>query len=76
MRPDIGTALTAIDAALGGRDCRQCRKPVDASPSPDFCSEHCQQTWYEQHTAAPSTTSGIALAESTPARPLGWLGPP
>ena len=80
MRPTVATALTAIDAALGGRECQHCGQAVGASPSPDFCSEGCQHTWHEQHTATPSPASGTApdesLPETTPARPLGWLGPP
>ena len=72
MKPDIGTALTAINAALGDRDCRQCGHPLGASPSPDFCSEDCQHTWHEQHTGTPLA----ALAETAPARPLDWLGQP
>ncbi|MGH3754148.1 MAG: DUF3631 domain-containing protein [Pseudonocardiaceae bacterium] len=71
MRPDIGTALTTIDAAIGGRECQHCGQPVGVSPSPDFCSEGCQQTWHEQHAATPGAVPG-----STPARPLDWLGQP
>jgi endogenous inhibitor of DNA gyrase (YacG/DUF329 family) len=76
MRPDVETALTAIDAAIGDRECRRCRHPVDGSPSADFCSEDCQQTWHEQQTGTPSTASDESISETTPARPLGWLGPP
>jgi hypothetical protein len=72
MRPDIGIALTAINAALGDRDCRQCGHPLGASPSPDFCSEDCQHTWHDQHAGTPLA----APTETTPARPLGWLGQP
>ncbi|MGB6161551.1 MAG: DUF3631 domain-containing protein [Pseudonocardiaceae bacterium] len=71
MRPDIGTALTAINTALDDRNCRQCGRPIGASPSPDFCSEDCQHTWHGQHAGTPLTAPG-----TTPARPLGWLGQP
>jgi Protein of unknown function (DUF3631) len=80
MRPDISTALTAIDAALGGPECQHCGQPMDTSPSADFCSEGCQQTWHNQHAGtpptAPATTPDESLTETTPARPLGWLGHP
>jgi len=80
MRPDISTALTAIDTALSDRKCQHCGQPMDASPSTDFCSEGCQQTWYEQHAATPPPASGTtpdeSLPETAPARPLGWLGQP
>ncbi|MGH3854101.1 MAG: DUF3631 domain-containing protein [Pseudonocardiaceae bacterium] len=71
MTLDISTALTAIDAAIGGRECQHCARPVSASPSPDFCSEDCQRTWHEQHTGAPLAAS---VADTEPPRPLGWLG--
>ena len=57
MRPDIGTALTAIDAAIGHRECQHCGQPVNASPSQDFCSEDCQQTWQQDRTGAPPRRS-------------------
>ncbi|MGH3427799.1 MAG: hypothetical protein ACRDQZ_09570, partial [Mycobacteriales bacterium] len=72
MKPDISTALTAIDTALGDRDCQHCAQPVGASPSADFCSEDCQRTWHDQHTA----TSPSALTDTEPARQLDWLGQP
>ncbi|MGH3686943.1 MAG: DUF3631 domain-containing protein [Pseudonocardiaceae bacterium] len=71
MTPGIDTTLTTIEAALGNRDCRQCNHPVGGSPSPDFCSEGCQQTWHEHQASAPPPVSG-----TTPARSLGWLGQP
>lgn len=82
MRPDIGAALTAINAAIGDRTCRRCGHPVGNSPSPDFCSEDCQQTWHEQQAApAPPPASGrVPDASTSPATPhappLGWLGQP
>ncbi|MGH3807067.1 MAG: DUF3631 domain-containing protein, partial [Pseudonocardiaceae bacterium] len=80
MRPGIATALTAIEAALGDRDCRQCSHPVGSSPSPDFCSEDCQQTWHEHQASTPPSVPGTApagsLAGTAPVWPLGWLGPP
>ncbi|MGH3550838.1 MAG: DUF3631 domain-containing protein [Pseudonocardiaceae bacterium] len=80
MTPDIGTTLTAIDTAIGDRECRRCGHPVSESPSPDFCSEDCQQTWHEQQTGpsstAPGTATGDHSPETTSTRPLGWLGRP
>ncbi|MGH3852170.1 MAG: DUF3631 domain-containing protein [Pseudonocardiaceae bacterium] len=70
MRSDITTALTAIDTALGDRDCQHCARPVGESPSPDFCSEDCQRTWHHQHTTTPPT------GDTEPARPLEWLRQP
>jgi hypothetical protein len=80
MSPDIGTALKTIDAAIGHRDCQHCRQPLDASPSPDFCSEDCQHAWQDSHAGAPPPTLATAadqsIPETTPARTLGWLGQP
>ncbi len=77
MKPDTDTA---IDAGIGDHKCQQCSHPVGGSPSADFCSEDCQQTWHEQQAGTPPTAPGTApsesLPESTPARPLGWLGQP
>ena len=37
MRPDLATALSAIDQVIGG--CQQCAEPLDTGgPSVDFCS--------------------------------------
>ena len=52
MTTDVDTALTAIDAAIGDPGCRRCRQPVSGSPSADFCSEDCQQTWHDNSTAS------------------------
>jgi hypothetical protein len=71
MRPDIDTALTEIDAALGGPECQHCGQPRGTSPSADFCSEGCQQVWHEQHAGTPP-----AAPTTTPAQPLDWLGQP
>jgi hypothetical protein len=76
MRPDISTALTAIDAVIGGRECQHCRQSVGASPSADFCSEGCQRTWHAEQTGPPPTVPAESLAETEPARRLGWLGQP
>jgi Protein of unknown function (DUF3631) len=76
VRSTIGTTLTAIDAVIGDRECQQCSQPVGGSPSADFCSEDCQRTWHEQHAETPPTAPDESLAETTPARPLGWLGQP
>ncbi|MGH3754882.1 MAG: hypothetical protein ACRDRP_19725, partial [Pseudonocardiaceae bacterium] len=63
MRPDIGTTLTTIEAALSDQECQQCRQPVAASPSPDFCSEDCQQTWQKSRRTLPPA-NGTAPDES------------
>lgn len=80
MRPDIGPALTAIDAVIGDRECQHCSQAAGTSPSADFCSEACQQTWHEHHAEAPPTAPGTtpdeSLLGSIPVRPLGWLGQP
>lgn len=81
MRSDIDTALTTIDAALGDPDCRHCGQPIDASPSPDFCSEECQRAWHEQQAsgmppATHQTTPDETIPETPPVRPLSWLGEP
>jgi hypothetical protein len=78
MTPDIGTALTVIDAAIGEGGCRRCGQPASGSPSLDFCSEDCQQSWYEQQADVPVPGSGTAPdgpMDTEPARPLGWLRP-
>jgi hypothetical protein len=78
MTPDIGTALTAIDAAIGEGGCRRCGQPANGSPSPDFCSEDCQRSWHEQQTGMPAPGSGTAPdgpVDTGQARPLGWLRP-
>ncbi|HEX2301111.1 MAG TPA: DUF3631 domain-containing protein, partial [Pseudonocardiaceae bacterium] len=83
MSRDMHAALSAIDAAIGAQPssgCQQCAIPLGASPSADFCSEDCQQTWHEAwagtHPAGNGTTPDESLPEVAPARPLGWLGPP
>ena len=66
MTPELDTTLTTITTTLNENECppcRQCRHPVGESPSPDFCSEHCQHTWHERHTTRPAPV-------------LDWLGPP
>lgn len=35
--------ITMIDTSIG---CQHCGGPLADSPSPDFCSEDCQQTWH------------------------------
>jgi hypothetical protein len=52
MTTQADTAVSAIDAAIGDPGCRRCSQPVTGSPSPDFCSEDCQQTWHEQQAGA------------------------
>ncbi|MGH3700913.1 MAG: hypothetical protein ACRDRU_05180 [Pseudonocardiaceae bacterium] len=53
MRPDLDTALTAIDTAPGDHACRHCGRAVGESPSADFCSEDCQQTWHAEQAGPP-----------------------
>jgi len=80
MRADMDAALSAIEDALG--ECRQCEHPLGATgPSTDFCGEDCQHTWYQTGAVALTPVGGPAapdesLPETTPARPLGWLGTP
>jgi endogenous inhibitor of DNA gyrase (YacG/DUF329 family) len=80
VTPDIATALTAINAVIGDLECQQCGQPVSASPSQDFCSEDCQQTWRETRAGiAPGGDAGTLdqpYGESGAVPPLGWLGPP
>lgn len=46
---DLQSTLDAIDAATG---CQQCEGPLGTSPSGDFCSELCQQTWSAHRVGA------------------------
>jgi hypothetical protein len=48
MTTEVDTAVSAIDAAIGDPGCRRCSQPVAGSPSADFCSEDCQQTWQDR----------------------------
>jgi hypothetical protein len=78
MRPDTDTALSTIDAAIGAPGCRRCGQPVSGSPSADFCSEDCQQTWHGQQAGTPppgGTTPDGSVYQIVPARSLGWLRP-
>ncbi|MBV9013067.1 MAG: DUF3631 domain-containing protein [Pseudonocardiales bacterium] len=71
MSPDTDPPLTTIEGT-----CQQCGQPVGASPSPDFCSEDCQQTWQQHQTTPGTTPSGQPPSTSTPVQPLGWLAQP
>jgi hypothetical protein len=51
--------IDQIDAAAG---CQQCGKPLDVSPSTDFCSEGCQRAW-------------TACAHQAAQLPVGWSFP-
>ncbi len=83
MNPEAGSVSSAISAINQVIGCQQCGRPLDeASPSGDFCCEDCQDTW---HLARPGTVPSAgggsaapdeALPETTPVRPLGWLGLP
>ena len=79
MTPAIGAALAAIDAALP-EQCQHCEQPLGGSVSDEFCSEDCQHAWHEGRAESPSLARGIvpdgSIPETTPIRPLGWLGPP
>jgi Protein of unknown function (DUF3631) len=80
VKPNIGTALSAIDAAIGDGDCHRCGERVDGSPSAEFCSEDCQRAWHEQQTRASHPADRAAsdrpCSETIPGRLLGWLEPP
>jgi hypothetical protein len=76
VNPDLSTTLTAIDAAIGDPGCRRCGQPAGGSPSTDFCSEDCQQTWHEQQTGASGTAPDGSISQTAPAPPLSWLGQP
>jgi len=77
MRPEAGSVISAIDQVIG---CQQCGMPLEESPSGDFCSEDCQETWYLARAGTVpvggAAAPDAALPETTPVRPLGWLGPP
>ena len=70
MKPDIGTAQTALDAAIGDTYCQRCGQPAGASPSPDFCCEDCQQAWHQ----AQSDLDGKPLDPRRLARELNRYG--
>jgi hypothetical protein len=76
MTTEVDTAVNAIDAAIGDPGCRRCAQPVTRSPSADFCSEDCQQTWHQQQTGASGTTPDRSIPPTAPAPPLAWLGQP
>ncbi len=69
----------AIGAPAGADGCCKCGGQLDGSVSPDFCSEECQSDWLAVRVTEPPTDGGAgpdeAIAETSPARPLGWLGP-
>ncbi|MGH3905639.1 MAG: DUF3631 domain-containing protein, partial [Pseudonocardiaceae bacterium] len=79
---NTGTPTTTpARGAAPGSGCHQCGHPLDPSaPSVDFCSEDCQDTWH--HTRAGTPPAGgpaapdVSLPETSPARPLTWLGQP
>jgi Protein of unknown function (DUF3631) len=77
MTPTLTTTLSAIDDALAETACQHCGGPRGASVSEDFCGEDCQHAWHTSpFPPASATTSDDSLPETTPARPLDWLGPP
>ncbi|MFL6144344.1 MAG: DUF3631 domain-containing protein [Labedaea sp.] len=77
MTTELDTTLTAIDQAIGG--CHKCGQPLADSPSTDFCSETCQETWLAERSEPEPVDGGQGptseLAEAVPDRPLNWLGP-
>ncbi|MGH3916358.1 MAG: DUF3631 domain-containing protein [Pseudonocardiaceae bacterium] len=80
---DLDTTVNAIDHTLAEDSdppCQECGHPRYASPSPDFCSEDCQQLWYGHRTLTTPTgavvTPDESLPETAPARSLSWLGTP
>ena len=75
MTTDIGTALTAIDAAIGDPDAADAAQPVTGSPSADFCSEDCQQTWHEQQTGASGTAPDRSISADRANPTVGLVGP-
>jgi hypothetical protein len=70
MTPHVPTALTALDAPCHEPRCRHCDQPLGGSPSADFCSEDCQDTWQAIQTESAPVPSGSA------SEALHWLGPP
>ncbi|WP_037360142.1 DUF3631 domain-containing protein [Amycolatopsis orientalis] len=49
---NVDSTVSAIEAAIGapgaadsGGTCCQCGRPLDGSPSDDFCTEDCQAAW-------------------------------
>jgi Protein of unknown function (DUF3631) len=79
VRPNITTALTAIDDAIGEPPCQHCGQSRGTSVSDDFCCEDCQHAWHDRHGARPpanATAPDQSIPETTPARTLGWLGQP
>ena len=90
MSSDVDTALSAIDHAIGtdganhpaqrSSACQRCGRSLEESPSDDFCGEPCQDSWHLDRAgtvpAGGSAAPDAALPETTPVRPLRWLGPP
>lgn len=46
---DLQSTLNAIDAATG---CQQCEGPLGDSPSPDWCSQDCQEEYFASRSVA------------------------
>jgi hypothetical protein len=59
--------------------CAQCGGPLTTSPSADFCSERCQQSWQHARAEPLAATQDRApderLPETAPVRGMGWLAP-
>jgi hypothetical protein len=80
MRPNICTTLPTINTAPDDCHCRYCGHPLGESPSEDFCSEDCQQSWQAGQTETPPPERWAGRdehsTETTLTQPLGWLGAP
>ncbi|MGZ3140820.1 hypothetical protein ACVDFE_02205 [Lentzea chajnantorensis] len=48
---DTRDIVKTITDAIG---CQRCGRPLDDSPSDDFCSEVCQRDWHTSRSAAPA----------------------
>jgi len=75
------TAMAAIDTALAAATgCAGCGASLTDSPSEDFCCEPCQDAWLTGRSTDPPVDRQAGrddrLLETTPIRPLSWLGPP
>lgn len=48
----VDTTVSAIDTVIGDAStgtCCQCGRPLEGSPSDDFCTENCQAVWRAEH---------------------------
>jgi hypothetical protein len=80
MSTDVEHSLTIVsNRADPDSGCGKCGRPLDRSPSGEFCSEDCQDAWLATRVDGPAPDAGAGpaeqLAETAPATLLGWLGP-